>query len=266
MKTEVPDYWPMLQAYHRVREPLYRSIITDLQLPPHAVILDAACGDAFYSQLLSEILPQVRIIAADQNSGVLPAQPKGSIDLILGNIERLGIKHHSLDAIWLCRSMHSSIDPLTRIKSLTPLLRSGGRFIVIENDLAHCPILSLPVEFERRIHSALHEHFRSLCKSETSIERYHAARHLPEWLRLAELQSIMIHTYTVEDVAPMPKATEEYWRLSLNYQGQQIRSFLSAEDWQTYSRAFNSACPDYLLDRAGFYCLEPLTVAVGIAA
>lgn len=265
MKTELPDYWPSLQAYHHVRAPLYRSIITDLQLPPDTHILDAACGDTFYSQLLIDQLPNARVIAVDQNPTVLPAINNQSIQMCLSNIERAGVKHGTFDAIWLCRSMHSSIDPQTRINALLPLLRSGGRFIVIENDLAHCPILSLPIEFERRIHTALHEHFRSICKNDALIERYHSARNLPRWLREAGLNRVNIHTYAVEDVAPMPPEVEEYWRLSLNYQGYQIQPFLSAEDWVTYSRAFNPASPEYLLNRAGFYCLEPLTVAVGMA-
>jgi SAM-dependent methyltransferase len=265
MKTEVPDYWPSLQAYHRVRAPLYGSIIADLQLPPRALILDAACGDAFYSQLLIDALPQARVIAVDQNPTVLPTSSNESIHPCLSNIEQVGLKRNTFDAIWLCRSMHSSIDPQRRLNSLISLLRSGGRLIVIENDLAHCPVLSLPTEFEQSIHAALHEHFKSLCHTGASIERYHAARHLPEWLRRAGLRHISIHTYNVEDVAPMPLEIEEYWQLSLNYQGQQIRPFLSMEDWQTYSRAFDSSSPDYLLNRAGFYCLEPLTVAVGFA-
>jgi hypothetical protein len=56
MKDQLPDYWPMLKAYHHAREGLYRTIITDCHLPPAALILDEACGDAFYSALLATVL------------------------------------------------------------------------------------------------------------------------------------------------------------------------------------------------------------------
>ncbi|HLF29035.1 MAG TPA: methyltransferase domain-containing protein [Anaerolineae bacterium] len=268
LPTQPPDYWPLFEAYHRVREPVYRTIIADARLPTPARVLDAGCGDAFYSRLLVDALErQVRVIAVDHNAGLLQTEPGPgpSIQVCLSDLERIGLRRQTLDVIWSCRAMHSARDPVRRLAALAPLLRPGGKFIVVENDLAHCPILSWPAEFEDRVRTALHQYLRSQCPDGASIERYHAARHLPAWLERAGLTHVSIHTYPVEDVAPMPRAVEAYWVLAMGYLGKLIGPHLSDADRWAYTRAFDPQSPDYLLNRPGFYCLEPLTVGCGTA-
>ncbi len=268
MSTHVPDYWPVFEAYHDVREPVYRTIIADVRLASDAVILDAACGDAYYSGLLIDVLgPRARIVAVDRNPALLQSRPRQdrAIEFCQSDVERAGLRRSVFDAIWLCRAMHSAFDPLWRLASLAPLLQSGGKLIVVENDLAHCPILSWPADFESRVQQALRRHLQSQCPDGASIERYYAARHLPAWLERVGLQRITVRTYPVEDLAPMPGDVETYWKLAMDFQGKLMWPFLSPEDRQTYARAFDPDSPDYLLNRPGFFCLEPITVACGTA-
>ncbi len=258
----------MLKAYHYAREDLYRTIITDCHLPPGALILDAGCGDAFYSDLLASVLgPQVCIVAADCNLATLRSRPRPttSTQPCLTDVERAGLRPGSFDVVWMCRSMHSVIDPQQRVMALAALLRPGGRLIVIENDLAHCPILAWPVDFEQHLQQALLRYLQQQCHNGASIERYYAARHLPAWLARAGLRHITLHTYPVEDVAPLAENVETYWRLWLGLRGSMIRPFLSSADWQAYSHASDPESPAYVLRQPGFYCLEPTTVACGIA-
>ena len=263
-----PDYWPVFEAYHRVREPVYRAIIADAQLAPDALILDAGCGDAFYARLIADVLgPGARIVAVDRNPALL--QPRierdPAIRVCLNDLERAGLKRGAFDAIWSCRALHSALDPLRRLSALAALLRSGGRLIVIENDLAHSPILSWPADFERRIRDAHDRLLNGRSPDGRSIERYYAARHLPAWLGQVGLRRISIRTTVVEDVAPMAADVEAYWKLSMDYLGNLIQPFLSAEDRLAYSRAFDPESPDYLLRAPGFYGMELLAVACGTA-
>jgi len=263
-----PDYWPVFEAYHRVREPVYRAIIADAQLAPDALILDAGCGDAFYARLIADVLgPGARIVAVDRNPALL--QPRierdPAIRVCLNDLERAGLKRGAFDAIWSCRALHSALDPLRRLSALAALLRSGGRLIVIENDLAHSPILSWPADFERRIRDAHDRLLSSRSPDGASIERYHAARHLPAWLSQIGLRAVSIRTTVVEDVAPMAADVEAYWKLSMDYLGNLIQPFLSAEDRLAYSRVFDLESPDYLLRHPGFYAMELIAVACGTA-
>lgn len=267
MNAQVPDYWPLMDLHHRVREPLYREIIADAQLPPDALILDAGCGDAFYSRLLADVLgPDARIVAVDYNISLLRSCPcPDSVRLCLSDMEQSGFQHGAFDAVWLCRSMHSAPNPLRRVSALAALLRPGGRLIVVENDFAHYPGLSLPGDFGRRIRLAHHQYLTSRHADGSSLERYHASRHLPAWLGHAGLRRVTMRRYVTKDVGPMADEVESYWRLFIDWLGNRVWPFLSPEERQAYSRAFDPESPDYQLHRPGFCCLEPTTVVCGLA-
>lgn len=268
MSTQAPDYRSLLRAYHRAREPLYRQIIADAHLAPTALILDAGCGDCFYSRLIADALgPDVRIIGVDRSPIALRFQFNSdrAIQLCQSNLERAGLRSGAFDAIWLCRTMHSAPDPPGRLAALVPLLRPGGKLIVVENDLAHYPIFSWPADFEHRLQLARYQYLKSRCNDGASLERYYSGRHLPTWLAQAGLQQIAIHTYVSEDVAPMSDTVETYWRLFMAWQGDRMGQFLSDEDRQAYARASDPESSDYLLRCPGFYCLELTTVASGTA-
>lgn len=267
MPSHVPGYWPFLQAYHRVREPLYRQIIADAGLVGGPLILDAGCGDGFYSRLLADAAgPRARVVAVDLNPGVLNREPGARrIEWCLGDLEQAGLRRGAFDAVWHCRALHSALDPARRLAALAALLRSGGKLIVVENDFENYPILSLPTDFSHRIREAHYQYLKSLCADGTSLERYHAARHLPFWLDRIGLRQVSLHTYLSEDFAPMAADVEGYWKLFADWLADRIRPFLSPDDQQTYRRTFDPNSPDYAFRRAGFYCLELTTVACAIA-
>jgi ubiquinone/menaquinone biosynthesis C-methylase UbiE len=267
-RPELPNYWPQLNAYNHVRERVYHGIIADTHIAQDALILDAACGDAFYSRLLSRVLGcDARIVAIDNNPRLLRLHRNDnpSIQLCIGDVEQAAIAHHTFDAIWLHRTMHSVSDPVQRLSSLARLLRPGGKLIVIENDLAHYPILSWPVEIEHDFHHALYELFTNRCEGKASVSRYYAARHLPDWLTQIGMREITARTYAVEDVAPMSYDAEAYWRLYMTYLGDGIKPYLASDVWQAYAQAFDPQSPHYLLNQPGFYALELISVVCGIA-
>lgn len=266
MANTLPDYWPLLIAYHQAREPLYRAIVRELALPPDARILDAGCADAFYSQLLaSELGPRAFIVAVDHNLAPLrAARPMApNVQRCQGDLAALGLRRGTFDAVWLCRTMHSAHDPPAWLRSLVPLLRPGGKLIVVENDLAHSPMMSMPVLLEQRVRRAFYRYEAARSAHGAAIERYHAARFLPAWLQQIGLQSVSLKTYVSQDSVPLEPTVEAYWRLWLEWQARCVQPFLSARDWAAYRRAFDPASPHGLLSRPGFYCLELTAVACG---
>ena len=97
----LPGYWPWMVAYHRVREPLYRGIIRDLQLAPTARVLDAGSGDAFYSQMLASLLgPGAQIIAYDCDLNLLKTACDSAPNVYrcLGDLEQSCLLPGSFDA------------------------------------------------------------------------------------------------------------------------------------------------------------------------
>src|SRR5258708_37912365 len=262
----LPGYWPWMVAYHHVREPLYCGIIRDLQLAPSARVLDAGSGDAFYSQLFASLLgPAAQIVAYDCDPNLLRTAcgSAPNVHRCLGDLEHSCLAPASFDAIWLCRSMHAARDPLAMLRDLVPLLRPGGRLVVIENDTAHYPILPLPADFELRLRAARLQYERSRCADDHACQRYQAAKHLGRWLRQLELADVSMHTIVSEDLAPLDPAMEEYWRLFLSWDARCIEPFLSRADAKTYQAASDPGSGAYLFAQPGCYCVELTTVACG---
>jgi SAM-dependent methyltransferase len=258
----------MSTAYHRARKNLYRRIITDCRLPPDALIVDAGCGDGFFSGLIAEVVgPAVRMVAADSNLAPLRSctLPRNVVELCLTDVERAGLRPATFDVVWMCRTMHSVLDPQRRVDALVGLLRSGGRLIVIENELADWPIGAWPADFERRLRGALDRFVQQRGGGGSSSDRYHAPRHLQDWLARAGLQRIIIRTYPVEDVMPFGDAVETYWRAWMSWCRDVTRPFLSSADRIALSRAADPESPAYVVRRPGVTWSDPTTVAWGVA-
>ena len=262
----LPDYWPWMVAYHHVREPLYRAIIRDLQLPSAARILDAGSGDCFYSRLLAQLLgPDSQIVAVDLKPNLLRAggDLPGNVQRCLSDLDRgLGLARASFDVVWLCRSMFSATEPMARLAALLPMLAPSGRLVVVENDTAHHPILPFPAEFEHRLRRAQILYERSRCHSDAACARYKAASHLSRWLAVLGLDNIGMHTYVSEDLAPFSPEVETYWREFLAWDAAHLAPFLSPADAAYYRTACDPGSPTYLFSQPGCYCLELTTVAV----
>jgi len=262
----LPSYWPLFEAYHRVREPLYRQIITETLQPLGASlrVLDVGCGDAFYSNLLAEVLDaQAQVVAFDNQADFLRARVRHArVEPCLGIVERACFAPGTFDAIWLCRALHDAPDPAVWFAALRPLLKPNGCLVVIENDFEHSPLVGWPVDFGQRLSQANHRFHHS--RSQTMrLERYYAARYLRQWLHQTNFTQITLRTHLSEEAAPMAADLEDYWRQLLQWHGRRVWDFLSPEDQVTYTHAFDPNSPDYFLGRPGFYCAELTTVAVG---
>ena len=261
---DLPDYWPWMVAYHRVREPLYRRMIADLSLAPDARVLDAGCGDGFYSQLLATMLgPRCQIVAIDLSLALLNAagDQTRSVQRCVGALEDLGLAPASFDVVWLCRSMHSAPDPLARLGALVSLLRPGGRLIVVENDTAHSPILPFSAQFEHRLRAARLRYERARSPNGALSQRYKSATYLGQWLHQLGLLDRSVRTYVSEDLAPFDDAVEAYWRQLLAWDANLLERFLSPTDAAIYCSTFDPHSPNDLLSRPGCYCLELTTLA-----
>lgn len=267
-RSQVPDYWPLFEAYHRVREPLYRAIILDAGLADGRLILDAGCGDGFYSRLLANALgSSVHVVGVDLNPALLRHAPDRhpSVHRLITDLEQSGLKRGALCAVWMSRAMYSAPDPVRRLSALVPLLRPGGTLVVVENDFPHYPILSWPTDFDRRIVDARYRFLESQSAGGWSPDRFRAACYLPTWLEVVGLRDVSIRTHVSEDVAPLTGEVERYWQLAMHWQGRLLRPLLSAADWRFFSRAFDPDAPEYVLRQPGFHLLELTAVARGTA-
>src|SRR5262245_92456 len=70
--TDLPDYAPMLTAYHRAPAAALRAIVGDLPLRPGDRVLDMPCGDGAYTVLLAErVGSSGRAVGVDRSTAYL---------------------------------------------------------------------------------------------------------------------------------------------------------------------------------------------------
>jgi SAM-dependent methyltransferase len=260
----LPDYWPWMVAYHRVREPLYRAILRDLALAPATQLLDAGAGDAFYSQLFASLLgPAAQVVAYDCNQKLLEAghDLAANVQRCVGDLVDSCLAPGRFDAVWLCRSLQGAPDPLGLLGALARQLRPGGQLIVVENDTAHYPILPLETDFEQRLRQARVRYEQSRCAAGEARGGYQAAKFLAGWLRSLGLVNLSVKTHVSDELAPLSPETEDYWRLFLAWDARLLGPFLAPDDAVHYRGLSDPASPYYLLARPGCYLVELTTVA-----
>src|SRR5438046_2453620 len=111
----LPDYAPMLRAYHREFAPELRSLIDQLPLSPGADVLDVACGDGQYAAWFAErVGRRGSVIAID----ILPAwlniadeclgcrRSKCNVELRQADARRLPHAANSFDLVWCAQSLY----------------------------------------------------------------------------------------------------------------------------------------------------------------
>lgn len=164
MNDALPAYAERLDALHRALEPDFRGILARLPWLGHESIVDAGCGDGFFTGLLAEQLPQGVAVGLDTSPAFLHAaegrlQPlidAGRVRLVEGNVDRLPFDDATIDGVWSGHSMQSYPDLPHALREFRRVLRAGSTLAVLETDNVHSIMLSWPPDLELAVRQAEH--------------------------------------------------------------------------------------------------------------
>jgi ubiquinone/menaquinone biosynthesis C-methylase UbiE len=164
MKDSLPHYAEQLDALHRALEPDFRDIVGRLRWLGHESVLDAGCGDGFFTGLLAERLPDGVAAGLDKSPAFLEAAEQrlqslidaGRVRLVEGNVERLPFDDATLDGVWSAHSMQSYPDLPHALREFRRVLRVGATLAVLETDNVHSIMLSWPPDLELAIRQVEH--------------------------------------------------------------------------------------------------------------
>jgi ubiquinone/menaquinone biosynthesis C-methylase UbiE len=164
MDDALPDYAERLDAMHRALVGDFRQIIGKLPLEGTERVLDAGCGDGFFTGLLAERLPHGEAIGLDSSIAFLKAaehclnegMDAGQVRLIEGDVNRLPFSDGSLDAIWSGHSMQSYPNIPHVLREFRRVLKPNGVLAILETDNIHSIMLSWPPDVELAIRQAEH--------------------------------------------------------------------------------------------------------------
>jgi ubiquinone/menaquinone biosynthesis C-methylase UbiE len=160
----LPPYAERLQALHLALVDDFRLIVGKLPFCGGERVVDAGCGDGFFTALLAERLPQGEAIGLDSSTAYLAAAEKRlhyligehRVRLIEGDVNKFPMADGDLDAIWSAHSMQSYESIPHVLAEFRRVLRPGGLLAVLETDNIHSIMLSWPPDLELAVRQAEH--------------------------------------------------------------------------------------------------------------
>jgi ubiquinone/menaquinone biosynthesis C-methylase UbiE len=205
----LPDYEPMLAAYHRAFDPELREIVAGLPIREGDKVVEIACGDGAYSPWLAgRVGPTGAVLAIDISRDYLRvARSETSRTAVASRvahaaapIERLPLPRDAFDLVWCAQSLYSLPDQLEAVQAMADVVRPGGTVAVLENDTLHQLVLPWPVEVELAVRKAELEAF---AERDESPGRFYVGRRLVELFRDAGLIEIRARSFAATRQAPL---------------------------------------------------------------
>lgn len=144
-KSKAPgDSSAMIQARKRfldsgIYQPVIEQLIQSidmLSLPTHSIILDAGCGEGYYTQQLAQHLPQAKFIGLDISKDAVKAackrQPSSglNVDWIVASNSNIPLQPESIDLIICIFGFHS-------FSGFNKVLKPGGHILLVDPEVGH---------------------------------------------------------------------------------------------------------------------------------
>ena len=256
--AEVPDYAPLLAAYHRAFAPELEAMVGSLPIAEGDRVLEMACGDGAYTPWLArKVGPAGEVVGLDLSMGFLriarEAAARGGAEettrFVTASIERLPFADRTFDAAWCAQSLFSLPDPLDAVRRMAGVVRPGGLVAVLEDDTLHQVLLPWPVEIELAVRAAQWE----ALKAETAQPRkFYVGRRLARVFREAGLVDLRINTFATDRMAPLGDDERTFLAEYLNGLRDRVAPRLAAGTREDFDRLADPGSPDYLLDWPDF--------------
>jgi SAM-dependent methyltransferase len=264
----LPDYAPMLAAFHRAHGEELRAMVAELPLRPGDSVIDLACGDGAYALWLAErVGPGGRVVAVDSSPAFLDVAARavaaspfgGRVELRQGDAYELPFADGSFDLAWCAQSMYSLPDPVGALRELGRVTRPGGAVAVFENDLLHQMILPWPPELELAVRAA------QLAAIAGEEEQPGAVgRDLCALFAAAGLESCNVKPYSTTRQAPLAPDEELYLRRHLEDLRGRTGPRLSPAERNELDALLDPASERFMLRRPEFTVTYLDLVAVAV--
>lgn len=227
-------------------------------LSDESSVLDAACGDGFYSELFAERLAaRGRLVALDVSLPFLaaaqrrPALRAGSctVEFWQGDVASLESVAEPFDLVWCAQSLYSLPDPLSALEHLAKALRPGGVLAVLENDTLHQILLPWPSRLEIALRAA---EYRYLSEETGKPAKYYIGRRLPHAFAAVGLQPAGFKTQMIDRQGPVDDDLRQFLHAYLENLEQRVRGYLSNALVDQLRALIDPESSEYLLNDPWF--------------
>jgi ubiquinone/menaquinone biosynthesis C-methylase UbiE len=260
---ELPEYARRLDLLHESLAREFCELVRSVPLRGDETVVDAGCGDGFFTTLVAHRLPAGHVIALDADSAFLRVAGKrldaaisdGRCRLLEGDVLRMPLDDRSVDAVWSFHSMQSYDDIPAVLAEFYRVLRPGGRLIILESDALHSIMLPWPPRLELAVRYAERQ---TLGTADDRLGAYFP-RYASRLLREAGFEPPSIEHRLIHRPGPLDGALREYVRLYLNDLVEQVAETAEEPTRQAVGE-FAAACDEPHPDRS-FSSLQVLYAA-----
>lgn len=265
--TPERDYSRKLQLFSAFAEPELRAAIASLRLADGMRVLDAGCGTGEALGWLAEaVAPRGLAVGVDLSTthvdAARAALPRGAL-LLQGNLQHTPLTEAIFDLVWSVNTIHHLRDPLAGARSLSALLRPGGRLALGQSSLLPDMFFAWDARLERATNEAVRAYYRE--RYRLSEHDLTAVRGIFGLLHEAGLSGVAVRTFVVERCAPLDPHAHA-WLLEAIFRGtwgERLRPYLSPADYEALAGLCDPLNPLFALRRPDFHFVQTFTLAVG---
>ena len=253
----IDEYVRLATVFNPLKEPVMRSAIQALQLPPGSRGLDAGCGAGLQALLLAEAVgPAGHVTGLDLQPAFL-AVARGIVERAglserisfrEGDVRSLPFDDDTFDWAWSADCIgYAALEPLPLVKELARVVRPGGSVIILawssEVLLPGYPLL----EARLRATTAGVAPF-VMGKQPAS----HFLRALA-WFRDAGLVEPCAQTFAGGAHAPLADDLRGALLALFQMRWPGVQAELTAQDWAAYQRLCLPESPGFIVDHPDYY-------------
>ena len=263
--TPQRDYARKLRLFNAFAQPELREAIDALSLPEGSRVLDAGCGtgealDWWHASLCGSGM----VVGMDLASAhVRAAHAIVSTPVVQGDLLQPPFVEASFDLVWAVNVVNHLRDAVAGVRTLSKLLRPGGRLVVGQSSLVPDMYFAWDARLEARVNEAVRAYYRE--RYGRSERDFAAVRSLAGWLHSAGLQNVGVRTRMIERTCPLADADERYLLECIfrGTWGERLRKYLKPEEFAELARLCDPDDAGYALHRRDFHFLQSLTLATG---
>jgi len=266
--TDTSDYIQSLLESNPLREPLLRSVIQSLHLPPGSRGLDAGCGIGLQALLLGEtvetqgqitgldILPELLAYGQDH---VNKAGYADRVKFCAGDVSRLPFAEQSFDWAWSADCIGYPVGELEPVLAeLMRVVRPGGSVFLLawssQQLLPGYPLL------EARLNATCSAYIPYLKGVNPELNFLRAL----SGFREAGMEEVQGRTFVGDAQAPLSDGQRLALISLFDMLWGQPQPGVSSEDWQAYQRLCLPGSSEFILDLPDYYAFFTYTMFRGM--